>query len=146
MNGRLLPYVFRVCLVSAIILSGLSLFAEVTGTVQGTVLDSSGAAVPNATVTLRNMDTGLVRTVKTNATGAYEFLSVPVGENYSVQVEAAGFQKNCANRRQARRQSEISRGLRTESRLHQRDGEVNANAAQVDTSNTQLGDVITTRR
>jgi len=30
--------------------------------------------------------------VKTNADGTYEFLSVPVGENYSVQVELSGFQ------------------------------------------------------
>ena len=71
MKHRLLWKVVRGCLVAAIVLAGLPLCAEVTGTVQGTVLDSSGAAVANATVTLRNLDTGLVRTVKTSATGAY---------------------------------------------------------------------------
>ncbi len=146
MNGRLLPYVFRVCLVSAIILSGLSLFAEVTGTVQGTVLDASGAAVPNATVTLRNMDTGLVRTVKTTSTGAYEFLSVPVGENYSVQVEAAGFQKTA----QTGVKLDVNQKYRADFALKvgsiQETVSVNANAAQVDTSNTQLGDVITDKK
>src|SRR5215831_8623261 len=93
MNRRSLSKVIRGCLAGAVILAALPVFAEVTGTVHGTVLDSSGAAVPNAAVTLRNLDTGLVRSVKTSASGAYEFLSVPVGENYEVQVDAAGFKK-----------------------------------------------------
>ena len=64
------------------------LSAEVTGTISGTVSDSSGAALRDANVTLQNSDTGLVRRVKTGADGRYEFLSIPIGENYSVQVQA----------------------------------------------------------
>src|SRR5215831_8801026 len=142
MNRRFLSKVICGCLAGAIILAALPVFAEVTGTVQGTVLDSSAAAVPNATVTLRNLDTGLVRDVKTNASGAYEFLSVPVGENYSVQVEATGFQKNA----QTGIKLDVNQKYRADFTLKvgsiQETVSVNANAAQVDTSSTQLGDVI----
>jgi Carboxypeptidase regulatory-like domain len=41
------------------------------GTVLGTVTDSSGAAVGGATVTIRNTDTGLIRTATTTADGNY---------------------------------------------------------------------------
>lgn len=146
MKHRLLWKVLGISLASALILIGLPLYAEVTGTVQGTVLDASGAAVANATVTLRNLDTGLTRTVKTNATGAYEFLSVPVGENYSVQVQATGFQRNA----QTGIKLDVNQKYRADFTLKvgsiQETVSVNANAAQVDTSSTQLGDVISDKK
>ncbi|HEV2277956.1 MAG TPA: carboxypeptidase regulatory-like domain-containing protein [Acidobacteriaceae bacterium] len=62
----------------------------VTATVVGTVTDSSGAVVPNATVTLTNQGTQAVATQKTNGSGNYEFTFVSPG-NYSVSVNANGF-------------------------------------------------------
>ena len=60
------------------------------GSVQGTVTDSSGAAIPNARVTLTNVATG-VATVR-DATGAGFFNVSPVlPGTYTVQVEASGF-------------------------------------------------------
>ena len=44
-----------------------------SGGVTGTVTDPSGAAVPNATVTLKNNDTGAAASVTSNDTGAYRF-------------------------------------------------------------------------
>src|SRR5215469_15628550 len=146
MNRRFLSKVICGCLAGAIIPAALPVFAEVTGTVQGTVLDSSAAAVPNATVTLRNLDTGLVRDVKTNASGAYEFLSVPVGENYAVQVEAAGFKKTA----QTGIKLDVNQKYRADFTLKvgsiQETVSVSANATQVDTSSTQLGDVISDKK
>ena len=146
MKRRLLWNVLRFCLAGAFVLGGLPVHAEVTGTVQGTVLDSSGAAVANATITLRNLDNGMVRIVKTSATGAYEFLSVPVGENYSVQVETAGFQKSA----QTGIKLDLNQKYRADFSLKvgsiKETVEVSANSAQVDTSNTQLGDVITDKK
>src|SRR5689334_13804229 len=86
-----LPWKVLLCTLVATLLCPLVLNAEITGTISGTVLDSSGAALRDAIVTLQNTDTGLVRRVKTGADGGYEFLSIPVGENYSVQVQAPGF-------------------------------------------------------
>src|SRR5437773_10532498 len=68
--------------------------ADVTGTILGNVTDPSGAAVPGATVTLSHPDTGLTRQTATDSIGFYQFLAVPVGENYIVEVELKGFQKS----------------------------------------------------
>ena len=62
-----------------------------TGGVVGTVTDPSGAAVPNATVTLKNVDTGATQNATTNATGAYRFALLNPG-HYSVSAGAQGFQ------------------------------------------------------
>src|SRR2546425_4208602 len=60
------------------------------GAIEGNVRDSSGAAVPNAAVEIRNIGTGVTRSTKTDPTGRYTFLSLPVGE-YEVKAETAGF-------------------------------------------------------
>lgn len=142
MRRQLLWKVLGCGLAAVLFCAGQTLYAEVTGTVSGTVLDSSGAAVVNANVTLHNPDTGLVRKVKTSANGTYEFLSVPVGENYSVQVEISGFQTTA----QTGIKLDVNQKYRADFNLKvyafKETVEVSANAAQVDTSNTQLGDVI----
>lgn len=62
------------------------------GSIVGSVKDSVGAVIPNATVTLTNTDEGTIRTAKSNGVGDYHFLDVKSG-HYSIAVEAAGFQK-----------------------------------------------------
>jgi len=73
------------------LIAGASTFAQTfRGTILGSVTDSSGAAVPGATVTIKNVDTGLVRTVTTSDDGSYAAPELPIG-NYSVSVEKPGF-------------------------------------------------------
>jgi Carboxypeptidase regulatory-like domain len=69
-----------------------NVFAQTAGTgiVVGTVTDPSGAAVPEAVVTLTDTATNSERTSTTNATGRYNFPNVPPG-NYSLTVSKAGF-------------------------------------------------------
>src|SRR3990167_4276848 len=62
-----------------------------TGTIAGTVTDQSGAAVPGATVTLKNVDTGVSRTTTTGPTGRYEAPNLPVGK-YEESASTSGFQ------------------------------------------------------
>lgn len=57
----------------------------------GIVTDSSGAAVPGATVTLTNATTGLKFTVTTNAIGVYRFSEIPPGQGYEALFTAQGF-------------------------------------------------------
>jgi carboxypeptidase family protein len=57
----------------------------------GTVLDSSDAVLPGATVTLRNTKTGLVRTETADERGRYHFIALPVVGEYAVKAELAGF-------------------------------------------------------
>lgn len=138
---------FWVCSFAAILLcAGQILYAEVTGAILGTVVDPSGAAVANASLTLHNLNTGLVRKVKTNADGSYEFLSVPVGENYSVQVELSGFQTTALTGIKLDVNQKYRADFTLKVYAFKETVEVVANAAQVDTSNTQLGDVISDKK
>ena len=63
-----------------------------TGNISGTVTDQSGGAAPGATVTIKNVGTGVSRRLVTNAAGRYEALALPVG-NYEVEATLAGFQR-----------------------------------------------------
>jgi hypothetical protein len=68
-----------------------SLVAQaVTGTILGSVTDTSGAAVPGTTVTLTNAGTGLVRVVVTDSNGEYTVPSLPTGL-YRLAAELPGF-------------------------------------------------------
>ena len=67
-----------------------------SGDVTGTVLDPSSAAVANATVTLKNNDTGATQTTATTSTGAYRFHLLNPG-SYSVSSAATGFQGRAQN-------------------------------------------------
>ncbi len=64
--------------------------AQATGAIGGTVYDASGAVVPSATVTAKNVATNVGRTTQSNGDGYYVFPSMPVGI-YEVQIDAAGF-------------------------------------------------------
>ena len=66
-----------------------------TATVLGTVTDSNGAAVPGATVTLRNLATGVTAIARTDENGNYQFFNVKIG-TYQVVAEASGFAKAAA--------------------------------------------------
>jgi Carboxypeptidase regulatory-like domain len=61
-----------------------------TGTIQGTVQDSSGASIGGATVTVTNNGTGLRVTQKTSNAGTYVLSALPPG-NYTLEVNMAGF-------------------------------------------------------
>ena len=63
-----------------------------TGSIQGTVTDSSGADVSGASVVIRNDDTGFTQTVQAGSDGTYLITPVKVG-TYSVEANASGFEK-----------------------------------------------------
>ena len=60
------------------------------GAIVGVVRDPSGAVVPNASLTVRSLATGVATEVKSNTEGAYSFPSVPIGE-YTLTIRAVGF-------------------------------------------------------
>ncbi len=75
-------------------LSGVAFAQDITGSIGGTVRDSSGATVPNATVTITDEAKNVVvRTLTTGEEGEYSAPSLPVG-TYSVTVEAPSFKKS----------------------------------------------------
>jgi outer membrane receptor protein involved in Fe transport len=62
----------------------------INGAVSGVVTDEQGAAVPGATVTATNLDTGTVRDAVSNDEGIYRIPGLPIGP-YSVKVDKQGF-------------------------------------------------------
>ncbi len=65
----------------------------VNSTLQGRVLDNTGAAIPGATVTAVNAANGLTRSVTASAVGDYQIPGLPAGD-YTVNAEKQGFQKS----------------------------------------------------
>jgi iron complex outermembrane receptor protein len=69
----------------------LPLFGQEYGSVSGTVLDATGAAIAGATVTITKLDTGRQTTATTNGFGNYAFPSLAPA-HYTLSVRARGFQ------------------------------------------------------
>src|SRR5581483_4313295 len=65
--------------------------AAATSGMTGLVTDQSGAAIPNATVTLTNATTGAKFSQTTNAQGFYRFSDIPPAEGYTASFSASGF-------------------------------------------------------
>src|SRR6185437_8214941 len=66
--------------------------AQVTGSINGTVADASGAAVPGATLTLTNTQTGDIRQLVSSAQGYFYFADLTRGE-YTIKVTIKGFRE-----------------------------------------------------
>ena len=62
-----------------------------SGTVNGTITDQSGAALPRAVVTLRNAVSGFQESATTDATGAFRFVNIALNP-YQLTVAASGFE------------------------------------------------------
>ncbi len=62
-----------------------------TGLVRGTVIDPNSAVVTNAKVTITKKSTNVSTNAQTSGSGQFEFAGLPLGDDYSVVIEAAGF-------------------------------------------------------
>ena len=79
----------RIAFCAALLMSPSMLAAQsFTGTITGTIKDTSGGIVPRATVTITNQQTGREESVVTDLEGRYTSLPLPPGE-YRVDAEAA---------------------------------------------------------
>jgi hypothetical protein len=86
-----------ICLMVLLATTG-SLLAQAgaTGTILGTVTDSTGAVLPDAAVQIKNMATGVTANTVTSSSGDFQAPSLISGP-YSVSAEAKGFKKSVAN-------------------------------------------------
>jgi hypothetical protein len=135
-------------LVGLLVFAGLCLpaLADITGAVTGNVTDMSGAALPGASVTLRNATTGLVRTVTSSEAGLYEFVAVPIGEEYSVEVQASGFKRSI----QTGITLLVNQVYRADFKLDvggvMESVSISSSTAQVETESAEVGDVISSAK
>jgi hypothetical protein len=81
----------RVIFVALLLCCGTALEAQtITGAVNGTVTDPTGAVIPNAKVTATNVDTGIETPSTTNVDGIYNIPFLQIG-NYKLSVDVSGF-------------------------------------------------------
>ena len=122
-------------------LPALPLLAGVTASVSGTVKDPAGALIAGARITVLNKDTGMSDTKLTNAQGFYSFPALQVG-HYDIEVKSAGFK----DYRETGFILEVNSALQVDITLQVGGADqqvtVNAAAVQVDTTSTQMGEVI----
>jgi hypothetical protein len=81
------------CLLLLILVASQPTFAQtVVGRISGTVQDSNGASVPNASVKVVNSANNSERAVTTDESGFYTVTNLPVG-SYTIEAEAKGYKK-----------------------------------------------------
>jgi len=80
------------CLAAFVLISTFGFGQQMTGTLTGTTMDSTGAVVANAKVTMTNEASGDVRTTVSNASGYFTITSIQPG-TYTVTVDASGFKQ-----------------------------------------------------
>jgi hypothetical protein len=132
--------IFLMILALALLSSEL-VYAGVTASISGTVIDATGAAVVGTMVTVTNVDTGVTTTQATNGQGYYSFQSLPLGR-YTVEVHQQGFKSY----RQTGLVLDVNAALVVDVTLQvgqlTEKVEVSSAALHVETSNTQMGEVI----
>lgn len=111
------------------------------GGIQGTVTDTSGAAIPDAKVTVTSTGTGLTRSTQTSQSGDYLFTELPPGA-YNLEIVKAGFGKAAMSNVQVT----VSTNTRADASLSpgnvQQTVEVSAEVPVVETTSDNMGGVI----
>lgn len=117
--------------------------AQSYAALHGTVTDTTGAVIPNASVTVLNTSTGIKNVTKADKAGYYIFPQLQVGGPYTVTIVAQGFENfaasgltlNVNDNREVNGKLQVGAEAQTV--------EVSATALQVETSNTQLEQIAT---
>ena len=140
---------FRVSWPVALILSLVASpeFAQVipTGTISGVVKDSSGLLVPNATVTIVNVESNFQRTAQTSDNGMYRFPALPIG-HYNVKVQMTGFKTETQRDLTLDVAQEAVVNLTMEVGGVEQQVVVTAEADRVDTTTSSLGHIVDNRQ
>src|SRR5947209_8810586 len=114
---------------------------KITGTISGSVTDPTGAMVPDATVTITNAETGLVRTTTTNSSGDYSAPDLPPG-TYKVVIRQANFREFVTKSVELHVSSAVTVNAQLLVGNTAEVVTVEANPIQVQTDNASLGEVI----
>ncbi len=120
-------------------------WGAVAGSISGTVRDPSGSVVPNADVTVRELNTGIFYETHTDARGSYTLPVLPVGR-YELDVQASGFQTY--QRKDIALDTDAALTLDASLAIGQftQTVSVTDNSLHVETVSTQLGEVISGRQ
>jgi Carboxypeptidase regulatory-like domain len=138
---RTVSWALFLLLLSCAFVYSPALKADVTGSMLGTVTDAGGGVLPGVEVVATNLETNQRQSTKTDSLGQYRILAMPVG-TYKMEASAPGFQKFLETGidltvNQQHRVDIVLQVGNVEQQV-----EVNAAALQVETTATQLGDVV----
>jgi Carboxypeptidase regulatory-like domain/TonB dependent receptor len=124
-----------------VLVCATQVFAAITGTISGVVSDPTGAAIPGVTVTATNQLTNVISTVVTDDKGFYSFPVLAVGL-YTINVKQGGFKDFVEQNIRIDANSSVRVDVQLELGSVTETETVVADALQVETQNTQLGEVI----
>lgn len=124
-----------------LLLSAGLAFPQSSGTIQGTVSDQTGAALPNAPVTVHNEKTGEERATTTDSSGVYSVPGLPPG-TYRVSVTSPGMAPTAANSVTVAVSSTVRQDFSMKVASSSEVVEVTGSAGVIDTNSVSVGDVI----
>ena len=136
---------FRWSAVSGILVVFLALagiaFPQSTGTIRGTVTDTSGAAIPGAPILVHNERTGEDRATTTDSSGIYQVPALPVG-SYRVSVKAPGMAATTASNVEVPVGSTVKQDFSLKVAASTETVEVVAAPPVIDASSVSVGSVV----
>src|SRR5277367_2229940 len=135
-------------LVLSFLLAALSAFTlnaqTFRGTLLGTVTDATGAVIPGAAISVKNMDTGIERTTESNSDGAFTIPELPIGR-YSLAVTVTGFNPYQAEGLEVTVGSQVTLNVTLQTGAQKEEVVVSGDALQVETTSNTLGATLTTK-
>src|SRR5437016_4931314 len=129
------------CLCLLVLLGTAHLWADVTGSIQGYVRDSSGAVITGAHVVVTEVSTNVSRETTTDTQGAYTVLALPPGR-YKITATMTGFQQSIVNNVDLSVNDKLTFELTLPVGSVQQNVSVEANALQIETATTATGTTI----
>jgi len=132
-------------LLVAILVVSCAVQAEVTGKITGVIADQSGSVVMGATVVVTNAATGIKQTIKTDQNGVFTFPVLPVGQ-YRIDVTLDGFKDYTRSSLVIDIDSALVVDVTLQVKAQDQSMVVTENPAQVETTDTQLGQVLGTKK
>jgi Carboxypeptidase regulatory-like domain len=121
------------------------LYADVSGSILGVVRDRSQGAVSGARIVVTNTQTNFKQETVSGADGSYRILVLPVGI-YELSVKASGFRPYTLTAIEVKVNDQLHLDVTLDVGTVTEQVSVEANAVQVQTENTQLGDVIDSKK
>jgi len=140
-GGNATAHLFRCFAFLAIVFLTIPLWAAVGGRIVGTITDPSGAVVPGADITVTNTATGIVQHATSDSKGFFSFEALTVG-TYDLKIEKQGFKAYQKLGIILDANAAISADATLELGQATQEVTVSSNSVQVDTTSTQLGQVI----
>jgi hypothetical protein len=135
----------RLSMAPLLLLTVAAIGQTTTGSIVGTITDSSGGVVVQAAVTVTNMGTGTTYKLSTNDAGTYVATDLPVG-TYSVVVEASGFKREASSNIVINVQDRVRRDFQMEVGNVTESVNVTSSTPLLQTDNSYQGQVIDSQR